>query len=445
MTLVLVGVVAIVAVIIATRLDFKGTAFGLAMLAAFTLPWNGIRPAHVQPGDILLFLAIVLYLAGGLKQRLPQLPLWITQLGVVIVVVTVAHELIPVDAHYLAARTVLTADGKSFYDFQSNLVNGAKFAFGIFGLPLIFGFAASQRRNALHLLGMAFAAGVSLSALIAFLDGQGLTHIGASLTHVQFLQTREGGLSYHPNFLSAGCVIAFPIAIWRMMTGSRRERWFGGAMAFAIVLGTYATGSRGGAACIVLGGVLSALLVPQVRRHIVPIGFATMLLAIVAFVAVPGFGHAVLKGTRLVGGQNTTGSNTVRHLVAQQGIRDFEYSPIYGLGFQTAADAQNVYLQELQSGGLILLISMTVFTLGGVRAAYIMRDEDSLAAPLAVSMVAAAVLNYFEADLTDRFFYVPAGIVAAMVAVRALRREQAPDSPAQPSLASPTNARVLVG
>jgi hypothetical protein len=45
------------------------------------------------------------------------------------------------------------------------------------------------------------------------------------------------------------------------------------------------------------------------------------------------------------------------------------------------------------------------------------RYESALGATLGVSLLTAAIFNYFEADLTDRFYYVPTALTIALWAV----------------------------
>jgi hypothetical protein len=271
----------------------------------------------------------------------------------------------------------------------------------------------------LRWLAIAFVAGVSISGLIAFSDGRVGTNIGRSVTGVFNGRTREAGLTNHPNFLAATCVIALPIA---MALYASRDRWSHRAGAIGtpvIVLGTFASGSRGGAGCLVLAAVATIALDSRFHRQIPAMVFFAGLAAFAAFLLFPTFGHEVLKATRLSGHSSAQGSNEARSIVGTQGVQDFRHSPIDGVGFQVAAEATNVYVQELAAGGLILFVGMQIFTLGGFRAAYLLRGQSDLASALLASLITAAAFNYVEADLTDRFYYVPAALVVAIASLNA--------------------------
>jgi len=141
--------------------------------------------------------------------------------------------------------------------------------------------------------------------------------------------------------------------------------------------------------------------------------------------AVPSFGIAILKATRLIGGISTTGSDQARSLVAHQAHLDFAHSPIYGVGLQVSFEAQNVYLQEVAAGGLLLFFAMAVYSLGAAVVSYKLMPRHDLAAALLTITLTIAALNIFEADLTDRFYYVPAAILVALLYADRFEDEEA--------------------
>ena len=152
----------------------------------------------------------------------------------------------------------------------------------------------------------------------------------------------------------------------------------------------------------------------------------TMLSAISA--AVDG---AAADALRLTGGPTTDFSDHIRAEVAQQGERDFIHSPIDGVGMQVAAEAHNVYLQSLASGGLILFTGYVIFVVCAALTARRAMRYSELGGPLLAATVSVALLSMVENSLTDRLVYVPAGLVAALYSsVPQLRREPADESDA---------------
>ena len=182
-----------------------------------------------------------------------------------------------------------------------------------------------------------------------------------------------------------------------------------------LVLGVYASGSRGGAACVALALVLSLVILPRARQYAPITGLTLVVIAGGIAAAVPSVGVSILKATRLIGGISTTGSDQARTIVAHQAHLDFAHSPLYGVGLQVSFEAQNVYLQELAAGGLLLFFAMAIYSLGAaVMAVKLMPRYDMAAALLTITLTIGA-LNIFEADLTDRFYYVPAAILVALI------------------------------
>jgi hypothetical protein len=428
-TMLVGAVLALVVVLLIACLNLETAAIGALLVATFTVPWNGVHFAGQRPGDVFIFVALMLFIASGVHRALPVLPAWTVQLGAVIVVVAVLHEMVPTDAHYLSQRVIIAGDGARTIEIESSLFVAVKFLVGVVGLPAAFCFAVQRRPEILRWLAIAFVAGVSVSSLVAFSDGRGLTSIGKSVTGVFNGRTREAGLTNHPNFLAASCIIALPLAMWLIVSGGRRTRIFGVITTFSIVLGTFASGSRGGAACLVLAIVATIALDSRFHHQIPTIVFFAGLATFVAFLVFPSFGHVVLNATRLTGGSSARGSDEARSIVATQGLQDFHHSPIDGVGFQVAAEATNVYVQELAAGGLLLFVGMQIYTLGGIRSAFMLRQVHDMASALLASLITAAVFNYVEADLTDRFYYVPTALVVAIASMRAAGREQLNSSP----------------
>jgi hypothetical protein len=171
------------------------------------------------------------------------------------------------------------------------------------------------------------------------------------------------------------------------------------------------------------------LLVPRARKWVAPSLLVVLTGLVAAFLLSPSLLAKVGATTRLFGSSAThvTGySDLARSILADQAWRDFYYSPFHGIGLQVSFDAQTVYLQILQSGGILLMATLMFYYFSGVWVSFRMIRENSLAAALCASVVASLVLDVFEADLTDRFYYVPIGaILALQIVVRANARDDA--------------------
>jgi hypothetical protein len=282
---------------------------------------------------------------------------------------------------------------------------------------------------------LSFALGAGASGWAAGIDR--ITHIGVSriITGVTGAGSRQIGFASQPNYLAAGLVLAIPFAVWLLCSAKRLDRFIGAFCLVGMILGTYASGSRGGAVSAVFALGVSILSVPRARRFTVAttlagIGFVGVIIAVL-----PGFGRSILRSVRLIGGgASTAGSDLQRSLAATQGHHDFWHSPFYGIGLQASFDASQVYLQELASGGLLLFITMQIYMAGWTITGYRMSRQFHLAGAIGASAIAALALNFFEADLTDRFYYVPAAILVSLMyaAAHGYTSEEQDGPPAAP-------------
>jgi hypothetical protein len=438
--LVLVGTIAAIALaVIVLRADLERAALCAALACAFTLTWNGWFIGPIRPGDVLILFTLILVLAANPNGAFRTPPWWIKQLAIVIIVVAVITIYFPPDPIYLANRIVLTATGKPTVDTKgslaaANLGIAFKFVVAVLATPMAFTGVAIRDRRAVRWLGVAFATGAGLSGLVATSDHLG-TNLGHFLTRLPNVGNRQIGFAYQPNFLAAGLCLAAPLAFWMVVTGSRRERLFGWAALLGCVGGVYASGSRGGAVSILLVLGLSMVLQKRTRVHAPYVALAALFVGTVVATLLPTVWMKILRATRLVGGVITAGSDTVRSIVGAQGVRDFYHSPLHGIGLQVSFDASQVYLQELASGGLLLFFAMQAYMLGAIITALRRMNVDPLAGALLASLLITLVLNVFEADLTDRFYYVPAAIlVALMHTARTGSRQDADDDAAEAEL-----------
>jgi len=423
MLLVVLAAAATFGLLLIGRYGFGRTGVILACLASATLPWNGWIIAGERPGDLFVFAALFCLVFGTAAEGRSTMPAWVWQLAVVILAVAMLHEIVPLDPVYDAGRVVLDAGGQPTVEIQTNAFSAFKFIVAIVTIPAVFVRCVRVDRRAVEWLAVGFAVGVGVSSLVAYTDVVGLTDLGRVLTGRVIVPGRTGGFSNHPNFLAAGCVLALPLAIWMALRPGRRARLQGLVVVVAIVLGVYATGSRGAAVCVPLVVVASFMVSPRLRGYLPALMLVTASTVGLAAIAFPSVVHRVLESTRLIGATGA-GSNEVRALLAHQAVRDFRHSPLMGIGLQVVTQAQSVYLQALASGGLILLGSLILYTAAGAVTSYRLMASYPLAAALFVSYVAMIAYNLVGADLTDRFYYVPAGLVVALHARARLDREE---------------------
>jgi hypothetical protein len=441
--IVLIGVMCgLAAITIASRADMRRIAVGAAYACAFTLTWNGWFVGPVRPGDVLVLITILCFAIAAPQTSFRTPPWWVKQLVFALILGVLLIVLFPPSVSYLAHRLVLGAGGqevpvKTFDVSTTNVGVAFKFIVAVAAIPVAFTAAALVDRRAVHRLGLAFATGAALSGLAATIDHTGIASVGHYITHLPNISARQLGFANHPNFLAAGLVLALPFACWMIVSRIRWEQRVGVICLLSMLGGVYSSGSRGGAVCAVGAIFLSLVLLPRTRPHLpgfVIAGLAGVALIIAAF---PALGADVLRVTRLAGNPTTAGSDIVRARVGAQGLADFRHSPLHGIGLQASTDASQVYIQELAAGGLLLFIGMSVYMLGAAWSAVRWIKVDPLAAAILASIGATLALNLFEADLTDRFYYVPEAILIAMLT---LAKHEAAPPPADEPAAEPTVA-----
>lgn len=434
------GVAALALSLLVFRVDLKWAGVGAACGACFTLTWNGWFLGPVRPGDVLILLALVCFALAHPNAAFRTPPWWVKQLVILLVVGVIAQVYFPPDPVYLSQRIALNATGQqspiATGDLSiTNMFVAFKFIVAVAATPMAFVGATRVDRRAPRWLAIAFATGSALSGTVATVDHLG-GDFGRILTGLPNAASRQAGFSNQPNFLAAGLVLAVPFAFWMLFSGRRLDRILGAASLPGIVLGVYASGSRGGAVTTVAVLALCIVLHPRTRSYAPNFAVGGLVLVGITAAALPSFGAKILAVTRLSGGVTTAGSDSVRSLVGAQGIRDFKHSPLTGIGLQASTDASQVYLQELASGGLILFAAMSVYMLGSIFGAYRLMRRSRLAGAVLAALLGTLVLNIFEADLTDRFYYVPAAILIALMETYRRDPDEAeePAVPAQPAL-----------
>src|SRR3954466_6693280 len=171
-------------------------ALGLTYAAAAATAWNGLKEGGFRVGDMLIGLALLSFLIADAGREFPKLPGWVWQFGVIIFVITAAHEMVPTDPQYLANRLVINGvfPVPGGIELETNSVVGIKFLVPVVFMPLMFAFARKHDPKAILRAAYAFAVGVSISAAVGMADLLGVTHISLSLTHLPSVGGRAPGL-----------------------------------------------------------------------------------------------------------------------------------------------------------------------------------------------------------------------------------------------------------
>lgn len=403
------ALLAAVSIIVISRLDLTRATLAATCACAFL---TAMEPVHVGPLRLrsgLLLVALVLAVLTQIGTRLPPLPWWIWTLAGAVILSTALVELAPISQLYLVHRfnesAALPAGASG---------SAARIVLTVLGLPAIVVVCSMHFKRAPLWISIAYVSGNAISALAAYTDYLGVTSLSKSFGGCGVTQSRACGFAEHPVLLTIGTVYAIGIAAWFLVQSNLRYRAFGGATVLMLVLGTYASGTRGGELCCALAIAASVLLLPQYRRHIHYVALATALAVAIVFVAFPNLGHTILLKSRLFQNENASASNHGRIEAMLQGWHDFLHSPVYGIGMHVLLEAHNGYLQSLAAGGLIFLAAVLALQFGSLVSAIKLVKVEPFALALAVTALTRIGYDLLEGALVSAVSMVPVSLVAGI-------------------------------
>jgi hypothetical protein len=407
----------------------------LIVLFSFTASWDNVGIGGVKPRLILLVLGIIaLWVGYGIRHPL-HIPWWLNVYGLTAIIVTVAQFLVPVSQAYLDGRYTTSDAGTSLGTRPGALPSLASVLFNNYAVPAGIVLACMYMPKALRWIVFAYVSGVALSCTAAYLGFIG----SPALLHLFLLQappvgTRALGFTSHPLHLATSAVMPIALSCWLAVHPKRLFKWTGRVSVIALLLGLYASGSRGGNVAALIALALCAVLLPSVRRrfHTVIAVIATALAGVVLYS--PGLMTKILQTTRIVGGETADISDTGRSEVLHQGLSDFSHSPVYGIGPRYISEAHILYVGVLASGGVLLFAAYVLFNVGSIRAAYQSIGIDkALGGALLASLIASLVYWTVADDFHVASVEILYGLVMAVMVRARAEGPAAGPSPADPS------------
>lgn len=433
-------VVGAVSVAVFFRLNVIQCGLILTCGFVFTSSWTAWYVAgHQRPRALFLLLALAILVPAQLKHRFPRIPWWYHGIVATIGLLMVLDVLFPtarvyIESRYLEGQAGIWGPGLTtgITDFGS----GARFLLTLVGGALTIAICSMHYRKAPYWIAIAYAGGAALSAWVAFIDYTTHAGIGHALTGIGFRGERASGFTDHPNILAAADTYAVALAAWMTTSKDRTMRRIGFLFLPGLILGTYASGSRGGMITLALGVALCVFMLPEYRRHLPEFGLVAAAIGITFVVALPDVGYRILVVTRLAGGnsgeQDT--SNSGRIAVIKQGLTDFQQSPVKGIGLHVMTEAHNVIVQTLAAGGMIFLLGWVVLQIGSLWDAWRLVPEHPLARPLLATIVAGFVFGNLENVLTEPLVFVPTALLIAIYSQVHARSDENSREGSAPSL-----------
>jgi O-antigen ligase len=327
----------------------------------------------------------------------------------------------------------------------ADTVNLIFFELALVLIPILIAAVATTPRRCRLMMDL-FTAGAIINGAFGVLDIAGI-HLGPNPPY----QNRSLGLTIHPNYLALTCVIALPMAmLW--FGRSRRYTWAGVIGVTSLLGGVYASGSRAGFVAAGIGLVVTVCFVPRLRRslqYVLPV-VGGLLVAVLLFTST---GHKLLVQLRLAHSSTqttTAGSNYQRSILAHTAWETIKLRPISGIGWSVVTGAHDIYLELLESGGVIAMAAFLTF-IGGIIASV----RSALSGPLrdeaivcGMAILAWLANGVFDNQVADKYLYFVPGLVVAIARTTwLLQSKRAPSvSPVDPRLArAPAPARELAG
>lgn len=402
-------------------------------LLAFTITWNGIRVGAAGGGagtgvsggafgDLTMALAFAAVIAHVVIDKRPlPIPRWLFLAGVGLLVAGLLSAVftpsVAVMEHTLVAqRTLADQEGGQgvAIGVASNMGELLKYELALAVIPVSLAVVGVTPKRA-RLLVDVWAAGAIVNGAEAVLDVAGL-HLGPTAAS----GGRSAGLTIHPNYLALTCVLALPMALlW--LGRSRKWSYAGGGGVLALVGGVAASGSRAGEVAALIAILATLFAVPRLRSQL-RVALPLIGVALVVIIMFTKTGSAILHQLRLGGSSDTSGSNYQRSLVNHAAWAQFKARPLEGVGYGVLGGAHDIYLQILDAGGVIGLVSFLTL-IGGLAACL----RSALSGPLrdeaivcAIAILAWLANGIFDNQLADKYLYLVPGLLLAIARATAL-------------------------
>lgn len=430
---IVLGILLVACVIIFVGVETEKLAFYAVGLLVLTITWNGIRIGAASTtsnsvssggafGDATLVIAFGAVLADVIGRARPMpLPPWLMLAGLGCILAFLLNMMFPPSAKLLNLSAITGATLAQ----QGGGVPGQVGAIGIgtdsltlieyelalIVIPVLIATVGTTEQRCRRLIDL-FVVGAAINGAFGVLGLAGF-HVFSSAA----FQSRSGGLTIHPNYLALTCVLALPMAM--LWFGRSPRSNLAAVIAVGSLLGgVYASGSRAGFVAAVIGAVVPVIVVPRLRRGL-PVVLPVAGIGLVALLLFTSTGHKLLVQLRLAGGpsaaNSASGSDYQRSLVAGVAWTQIQARPLIGVGWTQITTAHDIYLELLDSAGIVGLASFLVF-IGGMIASLRRAFSGPLkneAIVCAVGILAWLANGVFDNQVADKYLYVVPGLLLA--------------------------------
>jgi hypothetical protein len=399
--LVVGGAICLAGLAAVPRVEVRTMADTMLVLSGFLMPMNRIWAGPLPASDLLLILALGLYVLIRLRsepsERRPYraVVIGLSLLAVGGIVGTLTE--VPGPFMYKALGQPL----RDVSGLGQNLGNEVKFLLGSF-IPIAAWALARPSRELVRRVVGAFVAGAFLSALAGFTpSGRG--------------GNRLVGLTVHPGQFGSLSVLALGGAMGLLLTRRPIKAW---AYIVLPVLGYAVLGSGSRAALgamVVLGVIVGPLTRSRAVMGTIAVGLACVLLLFATGIVRPEGENAL--GRALGGAQSAQGSDEIRGDLHREVFARWEQRPITGNGFNYMRPSHNVYLGIIASTGLLGTIGFLVVLASICRRLW-RRRSDLLAMGVGAGYLAYLTAAYFDNIFWWRWLWFYVGMVVAVTTTR---------------------------
>ncbi|HEY7873743.1 MAG TPA: O-antigen ligase family protein [Actinomycetota bacterium] len=393
--LLIVSIALVTPVVLVGVFGIRRVAFGMLLVAAFTVSMNNLRPTgFMTVSDVALLGALPLVIGRRSAEHRNS---WAIA----------------------GAAGVITLGGLigTFFsdDSTESLLGAARFVGASILIALLFARWQPDRRS-LRTLAWATVLGTTVNALIGIL----------------FIRTYYGraqGLSFQSNHLGIACLLAAGAALALAVSSGNVRRWSAIGCGLVLSGGVVVSGSRAALVGLAFLGV-AALVVSRDRRliRLAAVGTVGVAVALQAGLIQLPDENAI---SRLLDPESSTVvfADTVRDTLRDQSVARIKQYPLTGTGFEDALEAHSLYIQTWATAGVVGLFGVAWLAVIGLRMLRWSYRKDRFVSALAVTYVAFMVCAIESNNMWDRFIWLHLILVAAAtdhaMAVAAVSDEEA--------------------
>jgi hypothetical protein len=388
---------------VTTKVEVHTLADTLLVLSGFFMPMNRMWAVALPGSDLLLVMALGLYLLIRLREgsRDPRRTYRPIVIGLSLLAVGgIVGTLTEVPGPFL-----YKALGEPLRDVSGlgqNLSNEMKFVLGSF-IPISAWILARPDRRLMRRVVGAWAAGAFTSALACFTPfGRG----GG---------TRFVGFTVHPGQLGSLSVLGMGTVL-ALVLSRRPLHWWVWLTLPVLAYAVLGSGSRAAlGATVVFGLIIGPLSRSRAVMGAVGVGIAAVLLVFATGLVKPEGENAL--GRAFGDARSAQGSDSVREDLHREVFARWEQRPITGNGYNYMRPSHNVYLGIIASAGVLGILGMGTILVTVFRRLW-RRRHDLLAVGVGAGYLAYLGAAYYDNIFWWRWLWFYVGMVVAVTTTR---------------------------